>query len=503
VKARIKKLLRNSKRRLQRRLKKKQWAEQKRRMFKDRNIHYDLGDKTQGLHCGGIGMIHLLVKKIRLADALDRELHLLKRHLPYFESDHVLNMTYNILAGGKCLEDIELLRNNETYLNILGAQRIPDPTTEGDFLRRFATADIDTLMRVINEKRLLLWKQQPPAFFEQAIVEADGTMAETTGACKEGMDLSHKKTWGYQPLVVSLANTQEPLFVVNRPASRPSHEGAAEYFERADALCRAAGFRSVTFRGDTDFSQTTYLDRWTNRGIRCVFGIDAMPNLVALAQALPGAAWQELQRPARYEVATQPRQRPDKVKEQVVQRQGYSNLRLLREQVAEFVYRPGACQLDYRIIVLRKDLVLEKGGHQVEDQVRYFFYITNEKTWSAAEVVSFANDRCNQENLIEQLKNGVQALRLPVNTLEANGAYMVIAALAWTLKAWLALVQPRPENQHRLLTMEFKRFLQELLLLPCQIARVGRRLIFRLLQWNPWVAVIVRTVEVLRTLRVT
>ena len=503
MKARIKKLLRNSKRRLQRRLKKKQWAEQKRRMFKDRNIHYDLGDKTQGLHCGGIGMIHLLVKKIRLADALDRDLHLLKRHLPYFESDHVLNMTYNILAGGKCLEDIELLRQNETYLNILGAQRIPDPTTEGDFLRRFATADVDTLMRVINEKRLLIWKQQPPAFFEQAIVEADGTMAATTGACKEGMDLSHKKTWGYHPLLVSLANTQEPLFVVNRPASRPSHEGAAEYFERAEALCREAGFRSVTFRGDTDFSQTTYLDRWTTRGIRCVFGIDAMPNLVALAQALPVAAWHELQRPARYEVATQPRQRPDKVKEQVVQRQGYSNLRLLREQVAEFVYRPVACQRDYRIIVLRKDLVLEKGGHKVEDQVRYFFYITNEETWSAAEVVYFANDRCNQENLIEQLKNGVQALRLPVNTLEANGAYMVIAALAWTLKAWLALIQPRPEHRHRLLTMEFKKFLGELVLLPCQIVRAGHRLIFRLLQWNPWVAVIFRTVEVLRTLRVT
>lgn len=503
MKARIKQLLRNCKRRIQRRLKKKQWDEQQRRMFKDRNIHYDVGDKTHGLPCGGIGVIHRLVHKIHLADALDRELHLLKRHLPYFESDHVLNMTYNILVGGKCLEDIELLRNNETYLNVLGAQRIPDPTTEGDFLRRFTTADIDTLMRVLNETRLLIWKQQSPAFFEEAIIEADGTLAETTGECKEGMDLSYKKTWGYHPLLVSLANTQEPLFVINRPASRPSHEGAAAYLDQADALCRAAGFRHVTFRGDTDFSQTTHLDQWTIRGIRCVFGMDAMPNLVALAQALPGTDWETLHRPARYEVASQPRRRPDNVKAQIVQRQGYTNIRLCREAVAEFVYRPGACQRDYRIIVLRKDLVIEKGGQKVEDQVRYFFYITNEWAWSVATVVYFANDRCNQENLIAQLKSGVQALRLPVNTQVANGAYLVIAALAWTLKAWLARLQPRAENRQHLLTMEFKKFLHELILLPCQIVRTGHRLIYRLLQWNPWVAVIFQTMEVLRTLRVT
>jgi DDE family transposase len=503
VKAKIRKRLRNGKRRMQRRLRKKQWEEQRRRMFKDRNIHYEIGDKTRGLHCGGIGMVHLLVKQLDLADALDRELHLLKRHLPYFESDHVLNMTYNILAGGNCLEDIELLRNNETYLNALGAQRIPDPTTEGDFLRRFEGADVETLTRVINQKRLLVWKQQPAAFLGHAIVGADGTLAETTGECKKGMDLSCKGVWGYHPLLVSLANTQEPLFVVNRAGSRPSHEGAAAYFDRAAALCGEAGFRSVSFRGDTDFSQTKYLDGWTARHIRWVFGMDAMPNLVALAQALPTTSWQTLLRPARYQVATRPRRRPDNVKEQVVQRKGYTNIRLLSEEVAEFTYRPILCERAYRIVVLRKNLVIDKGGREAADDIRYFFYITNEWQWSLADLVYFANDRCNQENLVEQLKNGVHAPRLPVNTLEANGAYMVIAALAWSLKAWLALVQPRADNRRALLTMEFKRFLHELLLLPCQIIRGGHRLVYRLLQWNPWVAVILQTVETLRALRFT
>jgi len=503
VQAKIRKQLRNCKRRLQRRLRKKQWAEQRRRMFKDRNIHYDLGAKTHGVRCGGIGAIHLLVQKLNFADVLDRRLHLLKRHVPYFESDHVLNMTYNLLAGGQCLEDIELLRNSETYLDLLGAQRIPDPTTEGDFLRRFQAADVETLMDVINDRRVQVWQQQPPDFFAHAIIEGDGTMAETTGACKEGMDLSYKGTWGYHPLLISLANTQEPLFLYNRPASRPSHEQAAAYFDRALTLCRAAGFRHVSFRGDTDFTQTKHLDRWHAAGVRFVFGIDAMPHLLTRAQGLPADAWQALARPAAYEVKTQPRQRPVNVKEAVVKQKGYTNIVLVSEQVAELSYRPGHCQRDYRLVVVRKNLRIEEGGVKQRDDVRYFFYLTNEETWTLADIVAFANDRCNQENLIEQLKNGVGALRLPTNTLVSNWAYMVIGALAWTFKAWLALLQPRAEHRCVLLTMEFKKFLQEVMLLPCQILRAGRRLIYRLLQWNPWVDVLFRSVAALRTMRIT
>src|SRR5688500_12511510 len=293
-------------------------------MFRDRNIHYEIGDKAQGLHCGGIGAVHLLVQQLGLADAIDRDLHLLKRHVPYFESDHVLNLTYNLLAGGTCLEDLELLRNNENYLDVLDAQRIPDPTTAGDFLRRFDAADLDTLMRVCNDKRVAIWKQQPESFREEAIVEGDGTLVGTTGECKQGMDLSYNGVWGYHPLLVSLANTNEPLFLVNRPASRPSYEGAAEYFDRAADLCRQAGFRHITFRGDTDFTQAAHLDRWDQDGIRFVFGLDAHPTLVARAERLPERLWQELPRPARHEVMTEPRQRPANVKQEVVVRKGYT-----------------------------------------------------------------------------------------------------------------------------------------------------------------------------------
>ena len=492
---RIKKRLRHCKRRIQRRLRKRQWAEQRRRMFPKRNVHYDLADKTKALAGSGLGVILLLVQQLALADALDARLHLLKRHVPYFESDHILNLAYNFLMGGRVLEDLELLRTNEVYLNALGVQRIPDPTTAGDFLRRFQQTDIDTLLDVINDARLAVWKRQPAAFFEQAILEGDGTQVETTGECKRGMDLSHKGIWGYHPLLISLANTQEPLFVRNRSGNRPSHEGAAAYFERAVALCRRAGFRKILLRGDTDFSQTEHLDGWHQDGIGFVFGFDAMPNLVAEAQVLPAAAWRVLTRRPGYEVATQPRRRPDNVKEAVVRRRGYRNVRLISEQVAEFSYRPCACTRDYRMVVLRKQLVWERYGKVEEEETRYLFYITNQESWSQAQVVFFANDRCNQENLIEQLKNGVRGLHAPVNTLEANGAYMVIGALAWSLKAWLGLLQPKRAGLPSLLTMEFKKFLNEVMLLPCQIVRAGRQLVFRLLQWNPWVNLLCRARE--------
>src|SRR5262249_11272625 len=267
--------------------------------------------------------------------------------------------------------------------------------------------------------------------------------------------------------------------------------------------CQRAGFGQITFRGDTDFSQTEHLDRWDEAGFHFVFGIDAMPSLVEKAKGLAGAAWQKLDRPGKYEVKTQRRTRPRAVKEEVVRRKGYKNIRLVAEHVAEFKYRPVACKKDYRVVALRKDLLIEKKGAKVEEEVRYFFYISNEKDRSPALVVYFANDRCNQENLIEQLKNGVKALRLPSNTLEGNGAYMVIGALAWNLKAWLALLQPRAEQRESLLRMEFKKFLQVWMLLPCQILSSGRQRIYRVLAYNEWVSVLLRSVEVLRRLRLT
>ena len=135
----------------------------------------------------------------------------------------------------------------------------------------------------------------------------DGTLVITTGECKQGMDISYKGTWGYHPLLVSLAETGEVLRLVNRPGNRPSHEGAAEEADEAIALCRKAGFRKIVLRGDTAFSQSAKLDAWDADGVTFYFGYKAMANLEEIADNLPKTAWRKLLRPPRYEVKTDPR----------------------------------------------------------------------------------------------------------------------------------------------------------------------------------------------------
>ena len=472
-------------------------------MFTATNVRYDLSDRARGLDVGGIGLIHRLARRVGLVRDIDRRLHLLKVHLPYHESDHVLNVAFNILAGGTCLEDIELRRNNEVFLDALGAQRIPDPTTEGDFCRRFTVEDVEILMNIVNEARLRVWKKQPQAFFDHAHIDADGTLAETAGECKQGVDISYNGVWGYHPLVVSLAETAEPLFLVNRSGNRPSNEGAAHRFDQAIALCQRAGFRAITLRGDTDFSQTQHLDRWDADGVRFVLGMDAQRNLVEIADALGKAAWKRLERPAKYVVKTEARERPDRVKESIVVEREFRNTRLVSEDVAQFDYSPAACKKTYRIVVVRKNLSVEKGEAMLFDEIRYFFYITNDRDDSPNEIVLEANDRCNQENLLSQLHGGVHAMNMPVDNLVSNWAYMVMASLAWTLKAWFALLLPENgrwatkylAEKLAVLKMEFRGFVNAFMRVPAQVVRTGRRIVLRLLSWNPWQAIFLRAVD--------
>lgn len=478
------KILRNRKQRIERRLEPKNWEDQSRPMFNASNIRYEMAERTAAMNCGGIGAMHLMLQRLGLVEDIDRNLHLLKVHLPYHESDHVLNLAYNILAGGQRLEDIELRRQDEVFLNGLGAQRLPDPTTAGDFTRRFSPADIATLQECLNRARLAVWKVQPEGFLKEAFIDVDGTIAQTYGECKEGMDISYKGIWGYAPLLVSLANTKEVLYLVNRPGNAASQSGSVEWIDRAVALVsQVAG--GVTIRGDTDFSHTQQLDRWDDAGTKFILGIDAHPKLVKLAEGLENGAWKAFERLPKYEILTEPRPKAFRFKEQVVVERGFENQKLMGEALAVIDYQPVLCQRKYRVVILRKNITVKYGEKALFDEVRYFFYITN-RTDKPEAIVGLANGRCNQENVIEQLKNGVNAMRMPVADLVSNWAYMVMAAMAWNIKAWYGLLMPNRERGMELVKMEFRRFLHAIMLLPCQVVRTARRIIYRVLGYHSW-----------------
>jgi hypothetical protein len=470
------------------------------------NIVYELAERSKGVAHGGMGLVARLVEDVGLAKELDASLALLKAHKPYYESDHVLNIAYNALCGGKRLEDIELRRRDRVFLDALGVGSLPDPTTAGDFCRRFDEGSVLALQEAFNRARLGVWARQPASFLSQtAVIDADATIVPTGAEAKQGIDISYNGAWGYSALMVSLANTAEPLYFALHGANRPSHEGVVPLYDRAIALCRQAGFTDILLRGDTDFSLTAEFDRWDDQGVRFVFGYDARVNLVERAEGTPEGLYHELVARAERAVATATRARPANVKDQVVRQRRFKVLRQKRQDVVELSYRPGKCKKDYRVVALRKNLSVERGEDVLFEQYRYFFYITNDWDMTADQVVAEARSRCNQENLIAQLKGGVRALHAPVNTLNANWAYMTMASLAWSLKAWCALrlpISPRWAVQHneqrrQLLTMDFATFLQAFIEIPCQVVKGARQVRWRIQAWNEWLGAFFRLLEVL------
>jgi len=450
-------------------------------------VRYEIGAKLDVINCGGIGAVHRLVTKLGLTKELDARLQLLKVHLPYHESDHVLNLAYNVLCGGTRLEDIEHLRQDPAYMNAVGAALIPDPTTAGDFCRRFVREEqVATLMECINAVRPRLWAERAQELLGPvAYIDVDGTVVPTDGERKAGMDMSYKGIWGYAPLLVSLANTKEVLYLVNRPGNVNSHTDAARWIDQAIALVKPHAPR-VCVRGDSDFALTHHFDRWAKQ-VDFVFSTDNIAALREPAEALPEGCWQRLTHPPGYVPVTaqrRDREHQPHEKERIVKERGYENLRLNYEDVAEFDYRPGACRRDYRVVVVRKNISKEKGEEVLFDEIRFFFYITTRRDLTAAEVVACAHERCDQENLIAQLKDGVNALRVPLYDLMSNWAYMVMAALAWNLKSWLALMLPQHRDRRSYLKMEFRRFLHSLVLIPCQVLRRARGLTLRLLGYQ-------------------
>ena len=498
------------KQRIAKRLAESSAADRGQPMTQSDNIHYEVSNKVGGTGFGGMAAVHAFVKRIGLDTRINRRLTIFKKRCPYYESDHVLNVAYNAMCGARSLQEIELRRNDEYYLESLGAERIPDPTTTGDFCRRMNSSSIGVLQDAIDEVRLDVWNAQHKGFKKLATIDMDATIVETDGECKGGMDISYKNIWGYHPLLFTLAETGEVLRLTNRGGNAQSGHNAFKDADKTIALCKRAGFERILLRGDTAFTQTDHLDRWDEDNVEFVFGIAKHVNLMAKIDEIEENQWKPVPRDPSYDPSTPDRARPDKIKREIIEARGYRNRRLKEEVYVEVPYKPYKCDKTYRLIILRKKQDVTEQGVLFENDV-YFFYISNLKPaqYTGLDVIYESNKRCNQENVIAQLYEA-RALHAPVDELASNWAYMVMASLSWTLKAWIALsipedpientrkatmratnkatkeaVKKNREEKKRLLRMEHRTFVEQFIRIPALVVRTGRKLIVRLTSINP------------------
>lgn len=436
---------------------------------------------------GGLALYAGFVKRFGVARRMDRTLNLLKVHLPFHESDHILAMAATLFVGGTCLEDQALLQTSEAACRILGAARIPDPTTAGDFLRRFdraqSPAALAGLRRVLDELGADVGRavRKKRGRLPWATVDLDGHYKELYGAQKEGADFNYKRKWSYHPLVASLSETGEVLAVRNRPGNARSSEGAAEVLDEILPLLKGRAERYLV-RGDSDFDRQDVREACERHGAYFAIVGREQTGRPEIARAIDDSAFRPFETRAGRAMETKAkapgfkaRRRKANRRKKRARERGYKEKKLVEQQIAEVEHRPTGSNKTYRLIVRRQLIKNYEGQRFLFDQYRYRYVVTN-LPGRAEDVIDQTYQRCDQENLIEQLGSGIAAWRMPVAEFDGNSAWLEIARLAWNIGKWLALLV-LPDEARR---WEWKRFRLAFIYVAAQVLRRSRQVTVRI-----------------------
>jgi hypothetical protein len=448
-------------------------------------LHLESDPRGEMTHYGGLVLAQQFVRRFRVAQRLDGALKLFKRHAPYHESDHVLALTYTLYADGACLEDQAALQGSAAVCRLVGACRIPDPTTAGDFLRRFRTAEaVEQLSGVIDEVQEAAWSSLPRRARrhrrkrEFALVDLDGHIKPLYGEQKEGADFSYDGRWSYQPLVVSLGGSGECLRVVNQPGSARSSEAAAGAL-RAVLPRVKRHFRNAIVRGDTDFDRSDVLQAVIDSGAYFAIGGRVYANRAALAQAIPEKDWEPFIPRAQRHHSKGPERHGStpNYREEKADERGFRRLRTIEQWVAEIPYQPPGLDSPCRMIVRRIRIEEKDGQGALFEYFRYRLVLTSlPRSYTPREIVDLTYQRCDQENVIEQFGEGIAGWRMPVAEFQGNSAWLQIARLAWNLGKWIAALALPSE----VVRWEWKRFRRHFVYIAAKVLKKGRRLIVQL-----------------------
>ncbi len=461
------------------------WPETEGRVMRQPLLHLESDPRGEMTHYGGLVLAQQFVRRFGVAKRLDESLMLFKRHAPYHESDHVLALAYTLYADGTCLEDQSALQGSEAVRRLVGACRIPDPTTAGDFLRRFRTAqDVEQLSAVTDEVQETVWSKLPRSVrrrrkkHELALVDLDGHIKPLYGVQKEGADFSYDGRWSYQPLVVSLGGSGECLKVVNQPGSARSSDAAAKALKEVLPMVRRH-FRNAIVRGDTDFDRSDVYNEAIDGGAYFAIGGRLYPNRAALVEAIAEERWQPfVPRAKRAQPSGSSRHgRTANYRQKKSEERKFRTLRTVKQWVSEIAYQPAGLDCACRMIV-RRILIEENDGQgALFKHYRYRLVLSNlPRSYTSRQVVDLTYQRCDQENVIEQFGQGIAGWRMPVAEFMGNSAWLQIARLAWNLGKWIAQIALPSE----VVRWEWKRFRRHFVYIAAKVLKTGRRLVVRL-----------------------
>jgi len=458
-------------------------------VFANRQVRLRLEQRGKVTPYGGLALAHDLAMRLELDKDLNRSLPLLKLHLPYHESDHLLTHVYNLFVGGGCIEDIANLQHSEAIKHLLGACRVPDPTTAGDFLRRFHEPHLAAFQGVIDRAREKVWRKIPRSHRKVATIDMDSTIKTVYGECKQGADFSYNGQWSYHPLLFTLAETYEPLRTINRSGNTASADGAAEALHEVLPMI-GRHFQQTYVRGDSKFYQHAVIAACERYGAHFALVMDGYAVLQEKADALPPSAWKPFSAHSAGRVAQRAadkkwRRKRKRLRAKTARERGYTQLATTGQWVAQFDYtipRHGneVAGRTYRVAVKRQQVDTHEGQDYLFTEYRDRFVITDipPSHMDSAEVFCFAYGRCDQENIIEQFKNGIAAMRMPTGELLANSAFpsplracLMAGQLAWCLRSWLSLLAlPQPTTR-----WEWKWFRQAFVYVAARITHHARR----------------------------
>ena len=461
------------------------WPETEGRVMRHPLLHLESDPRGEITHYGGLVLAQQFVRRFGVAKRLDESLILFKRHAPYHESDHVLALAYTLYADGTCLEDQAVLQGSEAVRRLVGACRIPDPTTAGDFLRRFKTAqDVERLCGVIDEVEEAVWSKlsrktrRRRKKHEFALVDLDGHIKPLYGVQKGGADFSYDGRWSYQPLVVSLGGSGECLKVVNQPGNCRSSDAAAKALKEVLPRVRRH-FRNALVRGDTDFDRCDIFNTVIDEGAYFAIGARVYPNRAALVGAIAEKNWKPFVPRAEREERKGPSRHvyTPNWRRKIAAERGFRRLRTVKQWLSEIDYQPHGLDSACRMIVRRVLIEESDGQGALFKHFRYRLVLTNlPRSYTPGQVVDLTYQRCDQENVIEQLGQGIAGWRMPVAEFMGNSAWLQIARLAWNLGKWIAQLALPSE----VVRWEWKRFRRHFVYIAAKVLKSGRRLVVRL-----------------------